>query len=1521
MILSSIAFNRIKSCKNFVKPYTASIFVWFVLALNGVNVFAQTPDNTQTSTPQQAEQRKVAETFYKLDQSNNFTESLSYADMNILPMGIKKTISNIEITIAVSDMRWETAYTELTVFARVKIPQGDKLLFFGAQGIKLSHEGDIIGDASLVLMGDISIPINGNTAALTLKGSFDKNTGRAKELTYVSIDCKGFKEMGIAAEVEFPESMLTPVDTSGHAVNGKRVKGAFKTVVKDWNDILVSIALPSFQINGLDGFIFAVNEAIFDFSDLRNDPTIVYPDGYQATYMIPGNATLWRGVFIRDLNVTLPEAFRKKSKERVSFGAHNMLLDNNGVSGVFAATGILPIDKGTASGWRFSVDGFSLALEANKLTAAGFSGMIGLPLAEKSNLGYDAVITADNEYLLRVKSLGKTKFDVFHAEAELLPNSYVELKVVDNTFKPEAMLHGNLNLAARIGSNASDTTGKKIAEFKGIEFRSLHLKTDAPRFTAEYFGYKGELKMMNFPISVDRIGVRILEDEIALGMDIKLTLSDNMFTGSTRIEVVGALKETGSNPEERSQRWEYKKLNISSIAIDAKIAETFSLKAQLTILNDDPIYGDGIAGSLEMKFDKVLKGFEIKARAMFGRKEFRYWFVDGQVKFGTGIPVFPPVNLNGFGGGVSYRMKRDGADLAASPTGCKYVPDENTGIGVKASVLFNVASDAAVNGEASFEIAFSRSGGLNFIGFYGFAKFAGKIPGTENMEKFVGDKMKKVAELEKKFVGNNPALAKTLETLKQYEPNKAATAVFEPTQKPGDEGGFAAAMGIQYDFTQSSLHATFDLYVNTLGGFIKGAASGNRAGWAVLHIDKKEWYVHMGTPTDRLGLKMGIGGFSIETGSYLMLGSRIPGSPPPPKEVADILGVDMAELDYMRDLNALGDGRGFAFGASLKIATGDMTFLVLYANFKAGIGFDIMLKDYQDMQCKGRSGKIGIDGWYANGQSYVYLQGELGVKVNLWFLKTKIPIIKGAAAALMQAKLPNPTFVKGYLGVQFDLLGGLVRGKCRFKMTIGEECELVIPGSSPLETRMISDLTPKTNSDAVDVFAAPQAAFNMRVGVPFDVEDDSGPKTYRIQLNDFAVTTEGKRIEGKLVWSSNHDNVSFYSHEVLPPKKSVKAVVKVGFEQIQSGKWVTVYTSGQKAEESMEVSFTTGTAPDVIPITNVEYAYPVIDQKFFLKGETPSGYIQLKRGQSYLFSDAYQNEMHIMKSDGSRQAAAFTYSSSSNRIDYSMPEVSAQTSYSVNVVSMGKGGSSTAATAEAQNVGTNEDVITLSNAQASNVVRSDVGKNLLSYAFATSRYNTFEQKMAGNPQTSDSWQKISSTIINLLYEINVTEPFEPIEIAGSEFTALQPLISGTATLADSYYQNAMYPVLYKTYPLAGVSISNRDTNIYGVPPARAVNILSGYLTEVENGKYNGYANKYFPFIYALPQVYQEDFADVQSQLVNKYLNSAQLAQFADIINGNCPVFSQGTYTVKFQYTLPGGTKGTYVNFNYYNPIK
>src|SRR5690606_12908159 len=185
---------------------------------------------------------------------------------------------------------------------------------------------------------------------------------------------------------------------------------------------------------------------------------------------------------------------------------------------------------------------------------------------------------------------------------------------------------------------------------------------------------------------------------------------------------------------------------------------------------------------------------------------------------------------------------------------------------------------------------------------------------------------------------------KVLDKLKETNLVEVSKEVY-PDRVSG-QAGLNAYAAIEYDFNLKTLHGSFDLYVEAAGGLIKGRASGNRAGWAVFHVAPDTWYFHMGTPTDRLGLKMGFGNFNVEAGGYFMVGDGIPGSPPPPDIVAKILGLDADVLDYMRDENTLDSGKGLAFGADFSLDTGDMTFLIFYARLQAGFGFDIMVKDY-----------------------------------------------------------------------------------------------------------------------------------------------------------------------------------------------------------------------------------------------------------------------------------------------------------------------------------------------------------------------------------------------------------------------------------------------------------------------------------------------------------------------------------------------------------------------------------------------
>lgn len=1463
--------------------------------------------------------------FAQLDSKASYESNLNRVDMNMLPSGFRQTINNMDVTVAVYSAEFHTDYIAFSAFLRLIVPgEKQKILFFGANDIKLSYEGDIIGDAELSLLGDIEIPVSDGNIILRLKGNFNAQTGQSERQTYVAIDCQGFKALGVTAEIELSSRLCLPVDAGGQVIPDGKVSGRFQMEIENWNDIVASVSFPSFSINGLNGFIWDVRNAVFDFSDLKNGEGFHFPEAYRP-YIVPGNETLWQGVYIQSLNVTLPPCFSQNSEKRVSFSAKDMLIDDNGITGSFSAENLLAFEQGSAGGWSFSVNRFGLDLVANHLEGASFGGEIGLPISEASRLGYDGYITADDKYILRINPIDGFSFDLLQAKAELYANSYLELKVENGKFKPEAMLHGRMSIAAKLSSEQEEGSEKEIAQIRGVEFRGLHLKTESPFLSVEYLGYDGEISLLNFPVSINKIAFETRGNEAALSFGLNLALMKGDLGASTRLSIQGKMEEG------RLQRWKYNKTTIEDIQINATIAEMIELKGALSIMNDDPIYGDGFGGSLDVSFIKTspLNGLNVKVRGIFGHTDFRYWFVDGIATLpGAGMPIGTGLFLNGFGGGVSYCMKPMGIQSTGavmSATAMQYVPDQNSSLGIKAATAFSIGNENITNGEACFELSFNSRGGLSYAGFYGFAQIASSISGLDNFEKIAAEKYQKLITAENNFAGNNEALTDALKKYKQYEPQKAGEILSGKKDEVG-QGGLRACVGIQFNFAESSFHATFDLYANLLGGIIRGVGQRNRAGYAVVHIDPSDWYIYMGTPTDRIGLRMGFGSIlNIETGSYLMAGTKIPDAPGVPAQLASILGYTPDNLNYMKELNLLGDGKGFAFGSSMSINTGDLQFLILYANYSAGIGFDIMLKNYGDAQCKGRNGAVGMDGWYANGQAYAYMHGELGAKINLWFLKAKVPIFRADIGALMQAKLPNPSSFKAYLAVKAKVLG-IVSVNCRFKILIGDDCELVIPGGSPLDMAMISDLSPTDAANDVSVFTAPQATFNMAVEKAFDVQDDSGEKTFRIRLRDFTLN-DGQDITGKLKWNADKDVVSFYSHEVLPPEKEVTATVNVVFEELRNGKWNPVYTAGKEAVESKTIRFRTAGAPDVIPLQNVMYAYPVVGQRYFLKGEGEGkGYIQLQYGQNYLFPAGLKNQIQLEDKAGNKQLTDFKYNQELRRIDFTMPQTGNGAGYSVSVVSLSAGADGSASGRQvSQTLLDNEDEgsISVESKTASTEIRTDLGKVLLSYDFASSRYSTFSQKMEALQKTRATAVGISSDVLMFGYETTGMEPFDMADLSGTEQTEQKPLVDVTATLEDEYYLSRIYPLIYKDYPVDGLfRVKRTDVELIGVPPAKALPIRTDYLNRIEQGIFDGVSTGRFPYYYNLPAVYKEDFIDLQNQTVGAFVVTGKSSVASNrFLTGSFPFILPGTYRIVMQYILPGGVKGSSATFDYTNFIQ
>ncbi|MFK7108755.1 hypothetical protein [Flavobacterium oreochromis] len=1516
---------------------------------------------TLTSVSQQTEnyQGKAIASFTKIEKTDRWVNNFSNQDLVELPIGIRKTIGNVSYSIGITKATFTPEYTQLTVFCRIDLPQtksdGTPIqLFFGANDIKLSHQGGIIGNAKLVLLGNVEIPFNDKKWLLSLLGGFDLQTGNVNELTYVTIDCDGFKELKISGAVEFSRDLIVPlengiVNESKTTVaktyyNGvtkqvpNRVRGEFSVQGSNFNDLLVNVSLQPFVLkekrNGknYDGnFQFLVSNAVLDLSDKNNHPTVQFPDYYQQNGLLAPSVNAWRGVYVETFDIALPKEFKttdtKKDNSRVHLGASKLIIDKYGVSGTFYGDNLFPLEKGLTSdqkSWAYSLDHINITIAANQFVKANLKGQILLPVTKmkegessshqsstsspkRKALLYDGFISKEENHLI-VVTKDTLSFDLWKAKAQLLPNSSVELKIKDDTFLPKANLHGNIS----IGTNKADTedgesSGKKTIDFKGITFQNLQIQTVSPIISVDYMGYTGNVSFSNFPVSIGNIGVTMRDNAARLDFDLGINLMESIGAGATaRIGIKAKLQE-----ENFKQKWKFDGLDLSAIAIKAEFSG-FKMNGQLILMENNPTYGDGFSADLEVDVVKVVT---VKSKAIFGRTTFKYWYFDASVKW----PAAPsPFMVNGFGGGAYYKMrKKEGISPAEfSPSGLSYIPDETRGLGLKALIYFHIGKEEVFDGEAGLEIAFNSNGGINTLAVFGKGNIMAKIPGLKS----VGNLMNKVA--------SNATAMKSFMGVTDQSVSGSFASKFLPKAKetiPGDLSesvGIRVATAIEFDFQNKSMHGTLDVYINTPGNFITGVGDGGRAGWAVFHKDPNDWYIYIGTPDDRCGIKMGVAGIYLKTTSYFMAGTELPGSPPPPDIVAQILGVDANSLNYMRDENALANAGGFAFGASLDFDTGDLSFLLFYARFQAGIGFDIMLKDYGEARCRNTGDQVGINGWYANGQSYAYLQGELGVRVKLLFINMKIPIISGGAAVLMQAKLPNPFWMRGYVGGHMNILGGLIKGRFRFKLTIGEECQF--ENASPLGgMKLISDVSPKKGTEKADVFTIPQATFAMKVNEPIVIPEDDGDKTYKILLDKFKVLDGTKEIPGTIEWSAMKDRASFISTDILPPNKALKVQVEVSFQRLENGIFRTITQNGQVAKETEEREFTTGGAPDYIPTTNILYSYPVVDQKFFFKEEYDKGYIKLKRGQDYLFDDPTWETKVQIKTTAKTNSAIFAYDYTGNEISYSMPDLALDQPQQLNIVAKPKGGAPKVSPAQgttATTINTDDNNVTITENQALNQSK-DGSIDRLNYGFATSKYKTFTAKMDNSPTQNYNFGTVYPDVIYLTNGISSQEVFDLTDLQGSGYTENIPLVTATSKLNDTYYTTDMYPYLYKDYPLAGsYSVTNRDEKELGTPPAKALPLSNYYLTNLENNTNLSSLKTIFPFKYNLPLIYKQDWMDLRNQIVNDYvngtINSNSLAY--TFINKEYTFMRFGFYEVVLKYTLPGNKKTTSYLYKYKN---
>lgn len=1458
-------------------------FLILLLFINFGNAYVALSANTTIQAAEEnPENVKAHQLLAIVKETGRFINRLDSNYVLDFPVGIvandRKEAEKYAIVI--SEMKLRNGEAFLTAYMAFTIPGTTKKIAFKGTDIPFSFGGGIKGEAVLELISDFDVELT-DKIDLLLKGG-----GKTK----VRWDCFGFKEMDVVADVLFDSTLFVPENPDG-SLKSSLLKGSFQTTITDWNNLMVGLSLEPFQIKGLDGVGISITNAVFDLSDFRSPANVVFSPEHHSKYFIDGNTNLWRGLYIQGAQVRLPQQFKKKNTSlatedsinnydiatgRPIFYVQNLFIDELGFTGKLSGQRLLTLEEGDLGGWSFSVENFLIEIRANQLISAGFDGQILVPqFSQNSLFNYSATMGLNNTYSFNVAITDSVKLEMWAANMVIEPNSALNIKVEQDKFVPSLLLNGTLSLNSPF--NKDDTASVKLAIAK-VPFQGMRIQTVAPYFSVDNISFGTEQSWFSkFPISINNIEVVSVGNRIGLNLGLTVNFvqeKDGSFGGSGEFTIWG---------KHQNNKWQYDHLQANYLSVNIDKGDPFKIKGQVLFIRGDETFGNGFKGTLDAK----IAGFGMQATALFGNVDgFRYWYADALITLQTGIAA-GPVSIFGFGGGAYYHMRQVGigtvpvSDIGKTNSGIYYAPDKSVGLGITASVKFGLTGGPnAFNGDAKFSMSFNKTGGIDQISFNGNAYF---VTGDFNVTS------SGIMENAKHIIG------------------KTAGSVQIP--KESAKAPLRGDVSMLYDFANNSFHATFNVFVN-VGGIITGTGPEGLAGRGVMHFSPGSWYIHLGTPSNPNGINvMNL----ARMNNYFMAGTSVPELPPPPDKVREIL---RSTYPSHRNTSQLANGSGFAFGSSFALNTGDRRFLMFYGNFDCGIGFDILMKNYGNLECA-ESGIIGINGWYAQGQAYAWVDAAIGIIIDLPFYSGRYSILDMQVAALMQAKAPNPFWLKGSVGGNYNILGGLVKGHCNFEIEIGRQCKVV--HSSPFGgVSIIADITPMDKENEVNVFSTPQVMFNLPVNESIQFKDENNrTKTYRIRLDDFRVETADKKlIQGQHIWNNRNDVLVFRSKEILPGETTLSVSVRVRFEELVNGRWISVTKDGEVAGESKQITFTTDKEPDHIPQHNIKYSYPGYRAFNYYRNEINTNYIKLKSGQKNLFkpgSEWIQKARVVPVSGGRAKYFDFTYDANNAQINLSIPHnIQTNTVYRLELVNLP---ASIQAALDA-NVESQTETVTIETQgyktdinvtqQAATESRQELQEKII-YAmeFRTSSFSTFSEKI-GRLSYSDAilWETqplVHSIRINILGER--FDSYEVINFHEGTMVASSPLLSKTL-----WYTQHIQPLFdlsedvlasvganpFRMKPLTVYLFQKDGTRILTDNEAETGIIMQASVSSGMNYFIAKYAAEYLHYI--------------QNKIANAYLNSNKTissAEISKILQARFIPLSSGDYPVNIHYTLPG----------------
>ncbi len=891
-----------------------------------------------------------------------------------------------------------------------------------------------------------------------------------------------------------------------------------------------------------------------------------------------------------------------------------------------------------------------------------------------------------------------------------------------------------------------------------------------------------------FPISINDIELGLSGGNISIDFDIDVSLSTDIadFMIGTRLNMLSGMRTNNKGIDRYALtgvRIECGRFGGSDP--DAGIGfDPFVVRGEVC-LSENEDGSKGFSGDVDLGLGvfnmSLIAGFGTAGtpdEGIFGTQDYYgWWYFDGMARVWPGLPIvpaFPIAHFNGFGGGVYWNATAPAVTvsmediIAANETETTPAPRNtkpkarfgNRTLAFRTS--WNIIEDPIMMIDPFVSGTWNTQTGLQSLSFGGDFWTMAPTYSTRTLARVYGSSITTLA-----FMDN------------------------------GDQPDKVALMGIN------------TIKANIIDGILYGAGLDNALINSAFAFGDEDffpdepsndddddifWFFNAGNPyiDDIGGVVFDIPGFNLsqnqrngnhlgidagfQASLYTMIGQNIPGYlPDPPGDVASLFGLKSSDEGSFsggsrnddRNPATATTGQGIVLGAH---ATASCEIrAIFYAGLKMFAGFDLMLVNLDGQSCYTDHGVVhdpGVNGWYGTGQAYTGIEGTVGVKGKILGKEIDIKIIELVAAMMCSAGGPDPMWLDGRATLQYNLLGGAIKGSTRMMVSVGDKC--VPPVTSPFDFPIIAEYYPNTEENRnIDPFIKPTVSFTVPINEILYIPDvDGNTQQIRPKLveNNFKIlqectncATTDRDTRYELI---AEDGRSVTYDPVNPlcglngdaHKKDYRMKIKVTAEEYKNGAWRPVKIEGENWEESFDFTFKTNKLPDQIPAEEIGKTKPLTNQKFYMQGEhSGKHYVHTRsdlEGTYYYETDVDGKEYDyyaVFKDHNGEEVFRenVTYDAGEKKLKWSKPALENNRTYIVQVVRKQhqqaiQGQMLTRKILIDQNLLASVSADSLSFQytvepelpEVSPATAVEAGEVLLhAFAFETSRYNTLADKM------------------------------------------------------------------------------------------------------------------------------------------------------------------------------------------------